>query len=67
MATVAIHTIPIGSQYYDTTTGGDANKNDFIILLVWDTNVTGLELSDFTLSKGSLSNRLKAETRYMRW
>ena len=56
MANVTIHTIPIGSQYYDTTVGGDADKNDFKILLVWNENVTGLTLSDFTLSKGSIQS-----------
>ena len=66
MATVAIHTIPIGSQYYDTTTGGNANKNDFKVLLVWGENVTGLTLSDFTLSKGSIQS-FEGKTRYMCW
>ena len=54
MATVQILTIPIGSQYIQNIDTDDPeDRNDFKILLIFDSNVTGLTVSGITLSFAS--------------
>ena len=56
MATVQILTIPIGSQYIQNINPDNddpEDRNDFKILLIFDSNVTGLTTAGFTLSFAS--------------
>ena len=62
MATVELIPIPLGHKLISTIVAGESiDKNDFLVLLVWSENVTGLTLASISATNNSVIISLEGE------